>query len=449
MGITGEAYCRYFNEVDCWAWLGDVGFFLTAGEVAFHDASGEVGGAGVEGEAFGEFGELVDEADPVHSPVVFDEGEGADAAAVAEGEGAFFEGGECAAGVWGVEEVDVAGVEVCGGLAVGDDEDLFILAGASLEEASGELEAHVEVSEVLRGMFEFCEGYAEADVVVVDGDGFGHGEGEEGFTDEGGSGVEADDVEGVLGEAGADEGLHGEGDLFGGDESAVSHHGARLVEEDDGGAVGGAFVEVKLEVAFGEADSPGISCQLPVVSCQLSSGGALPFWQALAGEGVMEGLVDVEFGDVVAVGVGFGAFDAIAGLARGGFRVAFTLALGEVGEDFGEGAALDAVDGAGSEAEFTEGVAVEEALGDELVEELGLLGVLGAFEHLLDGLEGLVAVLGDELEELIGREEVVLGGEFVAIVLGVEGLHAGGIVGGEWGRGTEGDEDGSAAEEVA
>ena len=156
--------------------------------------------------------------------------------------------------------------------------------------------------------------------------------------------------------------------------------------------------------------------------------------------------MDVEFGDVVAVGVGFGAFDAIAALARGGFWVAFTLALGEVGEDFGEGAALDAVDGAGCEAEFTEGVAVEEALGDELVEELGLLGVLGALEHLLDGLEGLVAVLGDELEELIGREEVVLGGEFGAVVLGVEGLHADGIVGGEWVRGTEGEVEGGSDE---
>src|SRR5687767_10058992 len=63
----------------------DVRLLLPPAQVALHDARRQLAAARVEREALGEAGELVDEADPVHAPVVLDQGERGDAAAVADG----------------------------------------------------------------------------------------------------------------------------------------------------------------------------------------------------------------------------------------------------------------------------------------------------------------------------------------------------------------------------
>lgn len=64
--------------------------------------------------------------------------------------------------------------DVGGGLAIRDDEDLFVFAGAFLEDSAGELKAEVEVGEVLGGFFDLIDGDFEADLVIINGDGFGH-----------------------------------------------------------------------------------------------------------------------------------------------------------------------------------------------------------------------------------------------------------------------------------
>ena len=71
---------------------------------------------------------MVDEADPFHALVIFDQGEGADAAAFLDGEHGFFQRGDGAALVGRVEQVDEIAFDVGGGLAVGDDEDLLVFA---------------------------------------------------------------------------------------------------------------------------------------------------------------------------------------------------------------------------------------------------------------------------------------------------------------------------------
>src|SRR5437667_9197586 len=96
----------------------------------------------------------------------------------------------------------------------------------------------------------------------------------------------------------------------------------------------------------------------------------------------------------------------------------------EVGEDFHEGFALHSSDGARGEADFSFAVLVEHALLEKLLEELRLLLVLGVFEHLLDGFEGLLAVLEDELHHLVQAEELIGGGEALAVEFAVEVLHA-------------------------
>ena len=72
-------------------------------------------------------------------------------------------------------------------------------------------------------------------------------------------------------------------------------------------------------------------------------------------------------------------------------------------------------------------VLVEHAVLEQLLEQVGLGLVLGIVHHLLDGLQGLVAVLHDELHELIEAKELVLGGEFFAVVFAVEVLHVAGL----------------------
>lgn len=107
--------------------------------------------------------------------------------------------------------------------------------------------------------------------------------------------------------------------------------------------------------------------------------------------------------------------------------MAVALALSQVREDFHEGAALHSADGAGGEAELAFAVFIEEAFVDELFEEVGVFGLIGVFHHLLQGFEGLFAVLHDELHHLVEAEELVLGGKFISVEFAVEVLH-GGIV---------------------
>ena len=69
---------------------------------------------------------------------------------------------------------------------------------------------------MLVGFVGLVEGDFDVDHVVVGGNALGHDQGELFFADSGGGGIEADDVDGVLREALADEGGEGHGDFFGG-----------------------------------------------------------------------------------------------------------------------------------------------------------------------------------------------------------------------------------------
>jgi hypothetical protein len=108
--------------------------------------------------------------------------------------------------------------------------------------------------------------------------------------------------------------------------------------------------------------------------------------------------------------------------------VSFTLAGTEVSEDFGQRFSLHFRDGARRQPEAALAVFIEHSVLQKLFEQVGLLLVFRVLRHLLDGLEGLLAVLQDELHQLVKAEELVLRGEFVAVELAVEVLHVGGIV---------------------
>jgi len=105
----------------------DVGLLLAAAEIAFHDAGSQFAAAGVERHALGQLGQLIDESDPLHSPVILDQGEGADATAFAHGQDGLFERGDGAARVRRIQQIDEVAFDVGRGLAVGDDENLFVL----------------------------------------------------------------------------------------------------------------------------------------------------------------------------------------------------------------------------------------------------------------------------------------------------------------------------------
>src|SRR5207248_1478664 len=117
-----------------------------------------------------------------------------------------------------------------------------------------------------------------------------------------------------------------------------------------------------------------------------------------------------------------------------------------------QGAALHSADGFGGEPELAFAVFVEEAVLDELFEKLRMLGLLGVLHHLLEGSQGLLAVLHDELHHLVEAEELVLGGEFFAVEFAVEVLHGWGIVaggGGEVCPKAKEDEDGDGGWKMA
>jgi hypothetical protein len=136
--------------------------------------------------------------------------------------------------------------------------------------------------------------------------------------------------------------------------------------------------------------------------------------------------VQVELGDGVAVLVLLGALDALPARAGRDLLVPLALAGAEVGEDLHQRLLLHAADGLGGDAELALAVLVEQAVVDQLLQQVGLFGVAaGVVHHLLDGLEGLLAVLHDELHELVEAEELVLGGELLAVELAVEVLHVG------------------------
>jgi hypothetical protein len=187
-------------------------------------------------------------------------------------------------------------------------------------------------------------------------------------------------------------------------------------------------VQVQLEVFLVEADwrsrrGFGVG-RLATDLWQLATGHWPLFCgQAVPGQGVVKGLVQVQFADGVAVLVGFGAFDAFAAGAGGDFLVAFALAGAEVGEDLHEGLALHLGYGARGEPEVALAILVEHAVLEQLLEQVGLGVVLGVLHHLLDGFEGLVAILHDEVHELVEAKEVVGGGELRPVVFAVEVLH--------------------------
>ena len=63
----------------------------------------------------------------------------------------------------------------------------------------------------------------------------------------------------------------------------------------------------------------------------------------------------------------------------------------------------------------------------DMLEQVRLGVVLRVLHHLLNGLERLLAVLHDELHELVEPEQLVLGRELLAVELAVEVLHSPGL----------------------
>ncbi len=59
-----------------------------------------------------------------------------------------------------------------------------------------------------------------------------------------------------------------------------------------------------------------------------------------------------------------------------------------------------------------------------MLNQVGLVLVFGVLKHLLNGFQRLLAVLDDELHELVETEKLVLGGEILAVELAVVIFHA-------------------------
>jgi len=198
---------------------------------------------------------------------------------------------------------------------------------------------------------------------------------------------------------------------------AVAHHRAAHVQQDDRRATRDAFVLMKLEILFIESDSAP----------------ALGFdGQAVAGQGVVKRLMEVQLGDGVAIGIRLGAVDALLAGAGGDALVPFALALLEIGEDLHERFPLHFGDRPAGQAQAALFVLVQHAVFEQLLQHVGLRRVIRIVHHLFDRLKGSLAMFHDELHELIEAEEFVGGREFLPVEFAVEILHDGDCMNAEW-----------------
>ena len=245
--------------------------------------------------------------------------------------------------------------------------------------------------------------------VFVNRHGFGHGQRQGDFGDFVRAGIETDEVDRVLREFLADERLHCHRHFLGRMEAVVAHHRTAHVQQHHGGAGGGAFVQMQFEIAFVEFD--------------LASQCSAALGQAVACQGVVQRLMEIEFADGVAELVRLGAVDAFAVGTGGDFFVAVALAVFQIGEDFHQRLLLHLVDRTRREAELPFAVFIQHAIFQQLFEQIRLLLVFGILHHLLQRLHGLVAVFHDEFHQLVETEEFVLCGELFTVVFAVEVLH--------------------------
>ena len=108
--------------------------------------------------------------------------------------------------------------------------------------------------------------------------------------------------------------------------------------------------------------------------------------------------------------------------------MAFALAGAEVGENLHQRFLLHSCDGPRSQPQFALAILVQQSVLDHLLQQFRLLGILAIAHHLLDRLQGLLAVLKDQLHELIDVKELIGSGKFLAVVFAVEVLHRAAIL---------------------
>ena len=100
----------------------------------------------------------------------------------------------------------------------------------------------------------------------------------------------------------------------------------------------------------------------------------------------------------------------------------------QVRKDFHQRLLLHAANRPRRETQLPFAILVEQSILDHLLQQLGFFRILAVAQHLLDRLQGLLAVLKDELHELVEIEEAIGCGKFLAVVFAVEVLHRAAIL---------------------
>ena len=183
--------------------------------------------------------------------------------------------------------------------------------------------------------------------------------------------AEADDAEEVARELHRDQRVQRHGHLLGGEEVVAHRHRQRQVEHQHGGAADDLLGLLDLEVVGREAHRRAA---------------------AGAADGVADGALDLEV-ERVAELVGLGVVGALVADAPVLHLVAAELVLGQLGEEVGEGVAADLAEALGGELE----------LALLVVDEAGVLELLGQLRELLEAAGGVVA------EQVAGPVDVDLG----------------------------------------
>src|SRR5882762_2275201 len=134
-------------------------------------------------------------------------------------------------------------------------------------------------------------------------------------------------------------------------------------------------------------------------------------------------MMNVQFRNRIAILIRLGSLDPLPTLPRRNLLMPLALPGAEVGEYLHQRLLLHSRDRTRREAQFAFAILVQQPILDHLLEQFRLLGIFSIPHHLLDRLQGLLAVLKDKLHQLVDIKQLVRCGKFFAVKFAVKVLH--------------------------
>ena len=138
--------------------------------------------------------------------------------------------------------------------------------------------------------------------------------------------------------------------------------------------------------------------------------------------------MQIELGNRIAILIWLSPLDSFAACPGRDLLMSIAASLAQVSENFHQRLTLHPPDCAGRQTRLAFSIFVEHSFVEQLLQHFRRF-IVRIIEHLLNGFHRLLAVLHDELHELIEIKEFILGGKFRAVEFAVEVFHEREIIG--------------------